>query len=299
MAPSVQAIINSKAGSAGPDDWQQNIERLITSAFAGARVLFPEEGSDVTAIAREAVRNGAELVIAGGGDGTINAVAAGLVGTDAMLGVLPLGTLNHFAKDLGMPLEPEAAIEAIRTGSARSVDVGQVNETIFINNSGLGLYPTIVHLRENKQEAGASKWPAALSATIRSLAQYRVLTIRIEVDGKQLVRRTPIVFVGNNEYKLEGVRLPTRATLDDGQLCLYIPHPTGRARLLWFSLRALLGDPRKDQNFDAILTRQFRIDSRHSRLAVSIDGEVRAMKTPLDYRILAGALRVMSPTPTT
>src|SRR5947199_3052283 len=148
MAEGFEVIIHcASGGRAGAD-----AERAVTEAFASCgsrvRVRLAREGSELTELARSAVSNGARAVVAGGGDGTVSAVASALVGTDKALGVLPLGTLNHFAKDLCIPLEVVGAARNVCEGREVSVDVGEVNGRVFINNSGLGLYPHIVRRRE-------------------------------------------------------------------------------------------------------------------------------------------------------
>lgn len=295
MSDIVKAIINGKAGGMAEQDVRQTLTDLLQAAFPGIEILFAEPTTDVTGWVRKAVADGATMVIGGGGDGTINSVAAGLAGTQVVLGVLPLGTLNHFAKDLGLPLEVEAAVQALKVGEIKAVDVGQVNDRFFLNNSGLGLYPTIVKIRESKQREGIAKWPAAIYATVKAMLRYRLLTLFVKVKDRDLERRTPIVFIGNNEYKMDGVGLPTRTGLNDGQLCLYIPHPTQRANLIWFSLKALLKGPRPGKDYDAFLAREFRIQSRHRHLSISVDGEVWEMNTPLNYQVRPGHLRVMAP----
>lgn len=289
------AIINGTAGRmASPDD-RETLTALLAAALPGSSLVFTAEGDDPTALAKAAVGNGAIMVVAGGGDGTINAVAAALVHTQCVLGVLPLGTLNHFAKDLKIPLELGAAVEIFTTGIVQNVDVGSVNDQVFLNNSGLGLYPAVVQLREFRQEQGWSKWPAAAWATLKALTRYRKLTIRVSVEGNQIVRTTPIVFVGNNEYVLDGVQVPSRERLTGAVLCLYIPHPTSPLKLLWFSVRALFGRPRTGDDFDAMLVTECLIESRHRRLRISIDGEVTRLATPLHFQVQPAALRVMVP----
>ncbi|MEP7325902.1 MAG: diacylglycerol kinase family protein [Gemmatimonadota bacterium] len=295
MTPRYQAIINGNAGGMASPDARETLTGLLTAAFPCCQLVFPAEGDDVSALAKEAVAQGAVMVIAGGGDGTINAVASGLVHSECILGVLPLGTLNHFARDLKIPLELEPAVEVLSGGVVINVDTGSVNDRVFLNNSGLGLYPIVVELREGQQERGWSKWPAAAWATLKALARFPRLSLTVTVAGKKIVRTTPIVFVGNNEYVLDGVQVPSRATLTNGVLCLYIPHPTGPFKLLWFSVRALFGRPRTGEDFDAMLVTECVIESRHRQLSISIDGEVVRLATPLRYQVQPGALRVMAP----
>ena len=294
MSERVVAIVNARAGSAGADD-RERLAALIRDAVGEADIVFADDGTDVGAVARQAVQAGARMVIAGGGDGTINAVASAVAGTETVLGLLPLGTLNHFSKDLAIPAEPADAARVLAEGNVTLVDIGEVNGRVFINNSGLGLYPATVVLRDYRRRQGFSKWPAFAWGAVKALARYRRLRIRLRIDGKDLVIRTPIVFVGNNRYDMEGLRAGKRAALDAGELCLYIPHPSGPWKLVWFSILALLGRVKDQEDFDHFYTDAFRIESSHEFLRVSLDGEVTKLQPPLEYRIRAGALRVAVP----
>ncbi len=291
----IRFLINGRAGSIKDEDARDRLTHLIHSLVDDADIVFMDGESDVTGLARAAAEEGSRIVVAGGGDGTISSVAAALAGSSTPLGVLPLGTLNHFAKDLGIPLEIESAIEVLTAGNLASVDYAQVNDRIFLNNSGLGLYPSIVRLRELKQRDGLAKWPAAIWATLKALAHYERLGIKVSIEDQEVLRRTSAVFVGNNEYLFDGVRLPARETLDQGQLCIYIPRAQGRYRLIWFSIRALLGQVRPGEDFDAFRTSECWIDARHRRLRISLDGEVTILKPPLHYAIHPGALQVVVP----
>ncbi|HVG32731.1 MAG TPA: hypothetical protein VM911_06610, partial [Pyrinomonadaceae bacterium] len=178
------------------------------------------------------------------------------------------------------------------------VDVGEVNGRIFLNNSSLGLYPSIVRQREKQQERlGRGKWPAFIWATLSVLRRYPFLTVRLNTDEKQMIRRTPFVFVGNNEYEMESFNVGARSCLDAGHLSLYTAQRTGRLGLLRFAIRALFGGLRDEKDFDALCTKEVWIETRRSRLRVATDGEVTVMNTPLHYRVLPGALKVLVPPP--
>ena len=176
-----------------------------------------------------------------------------------------------------------------------AVDVGDVNCHIFVNNSGLGLYPAIVRLREKRQKRGKSKWVATAFAAARALLRYRRLTVRVIANGKQLVRRTSIVFVSNNEYAIEGLNIGKRARLDAGVLCLYIPRETDRLKLIWLTLGALMGRLQQNKDYDKILSEDLWVRSRRQTVHVSIDGEVIRLAPPLHYRMRPKALRVLVP----
>lgn len=296
MAPHLAVIINASSGADDKAAASQRVTEIFASRGLDARISLVKSGSEVVELARRAVRDHAQTIVAGGGDGTINAVASELVGTNSALGVLPLGTLNHFAKDLNIPLDIEAAAHNILEGHVASVDVGEVNGRIFLNNSSLGLYPSIVRRREKQQERlGRGKWPAFLWAAVTVLRRYPFLDVRLSTDEREMVRRTPFVFIGNNEYEMENFNVGARACLDAGKLSLYVAQRTGRLGLLRFALRALFGGLRNEKDFDAMCCTQIWIKTRHRRLHVATDGEVTIMDTPLHYRVRPGALRVVVP----
>lgn len=291
------AVVNKTAGGMVSDESHRELSDMIRGAFAGASVVFAGSGSEIVQAAEHALGQGSTLIIAGGGDGTISAVASVVAGKQAVLGVLPMGTLNHFAKDLGIPADLPAAVRALAAGHERKVDVGEVNGRVFINNSGLGLYPAIVRMREKRQERGASKPRAAAAAAFRALVHYRLLSVRVIADGQEIIRKTPIVFVGNNRYSMEGLNAGTRVRLDTGKLSLVMPRASGRLRLFWFSLRALVGRDRPGHDLDILSAQELLIGAGHRIVQVTLDGEVATMNAPLRYRVRPGALRVMAPMP--
>lgn len=291
-------ILNRAAG--GPDVKPAENDDAIRGLFAQhdvqIEILTPDAGNDVTALARRALAGEAPTVVAGGGDGTISGVAAVLVGSDKALGILPLGTLNHFAKDLRVPLELSAAVENIVRGNVAEVDVGEVNERIFINNSSLGIYPHIVANREAQQEQLArGKWTAFFWATLRAFRRFPFLDLRITIDGQQLVRRTAFLFVGNNEYVTSGFNLGGRPCIDSGKLGLYLTHRTGRLGLFRLAFRALFGRLEQAKDFDVFCVTEATIETRRRRVLVATDGEVTALEPPLHYRTRPRALRVVVP----
>jgi diacylglycerol kinase family enzyme len=295
----MEIILNASAGSGG----QEEASRTLAEIFAAeSSILLPhislaQSGAEIVDLARRAVADPeVQIIVAGGGDGTVNAVASELVGTEKALGGLPLGTLNHFAKDLSIPLDLEAAARNIIEGEMVKVDVGEVNERIFINNSSLGLYPTIVRHREKQQERlGRGKWFAAFWATLEVFRRYPLFRLRLNADGQEFYRRTPFVFIGNNEYQMDTFNLGARSCLDAGHLSLHLTRDIGRWGLVRLALSALFGRLREAKDFDALCTKEVWIETRRTRLRVATDGEVNIMKSPLHYRVRPAALRVIAP----
>ena len=294
----IVAVLNASAGDDGKQSVAERLAELLRGHGIEARILLARSGEQLVALARSVVRERPDVILAGGGDGTINAVATEIIGTDIALGVLPLGTLNHFAKALHMPEDLDSAVDVVISGSIVHVDVGEVNGRIFLNNSSLGLYPSLVRRRDAQQEQlGRSKWAAALWAALTLMRRHALMRVHVTVNGEKIQRRTAAVFVGNNAYRMNGLNVGERERLDGGQLGLYLLHRNGRNGLISLALRALFGCLREAEDFDTVLTRAMCIETGRKRLPVAIDGEVASMDSPLEYRIRAAALRVIVPPP--
>jgi diacylglycerol kinase family enzyme len=294
----IKIIISAGAGTVAGADNDKLCERLASIFDANqidADISLAQNGADVTELAQDAARGPYKVIVAAGGDGTVNSVAAVAVESGKILGVLPLGTLNHFARDLKIPSDLEAAAHTIVAGHTTDVDVAAVNDRIFLNNSSLGLYPTIVRERQKRERLGFQKWPAFFWATIQAFRRYPFLDVQLRVNGELLNRFTPFVFVGNNEYAMDLFNIGLRDRLDRGVLSIYITHGTSRLKLIALALRAVTGRLRDDKDFLALSSSEVKIQTRRKRLRVAFDGEVDVMKSPLNYRVRAGALRVIVP----
>lgn len=293
--PAIPLILNSRSGTAA-DDMVEKLAGLYRAAGVEVAPRVAKSGGELPHLAKEAARGRPPLVVAAGGDGTVNAVASALVGSGSALGVIPCGTLNHFARDLAIPLEAPAAVVVTLEGRAREIDVGAVNGRIFLNNSSIGLYPAMVHQRTKQQRRlGRSKWHAMLWAAHTVIGRHPFMQLALELDGKAYRRRTPFVFIGNNVYEMQGFDIGRRARLDAGVLSVYVTHRGGRLGLLALAARALLGNLEQSRDFEAATAAELRIESRHTRLLVATDGEVAAMDLPLTYRVRPRALKVMAP----
>jgi diacylglycerol kinase family enzyme len=297
------AVLLNRGGGSVTDDKAQVdlITRALLEAGIDANASLVE-GGEIEERSRAAVERGDPVLIVGGGDGTISAAAGALAGSDTVLGVLPLGTLNHFAKDLGIPLDLRQAALAIAQGREQRVDVAEMSAgsgpaRIFVNNSAIGLYPLMVLDRESQQERlGRSKWLAMTVASLRTLIRFKHQRLALTVNDQKARIDTPLLFVGNNDYRLELPGAGTRESLSDGQLCVMVMRKATRIGLFATVARALTGRTRSNDMVKLDDVESLRVDSRKHSLAVSLDGETCHVATPLDYRIRKGALRVMVPT---
>jgi diacylglycerol kinase family enzyme len=293
MTPPVSIILNPSSGAGNKPD---AIKALLRENGLDAGIVEVAKGTDITGLAMRLLRDGSHTLVAGGGDGTVSSVAAAVVQTQALLGILPLGTLNHFAKDLKLPLNLAGAVRTLKTGTVRSVDVAEVNGRAFVNNSGLGLYASLVTQREKRRRLGQPKWIAFFWAAVATVRRFPFLYVRLAAGGQQLAIRTPFLFVGNNAYRMEGINLGSRDSLTEGKLCVGVTHHRiGRWGLVRLAFRALFGTIRSERDLVALFTTEVRIESRRKQLPVSLDGEVVLLGSPLHYRTRPGALHVIVP----
>lgn len=272
----------------------------MTDALAarGVRADLSVVGTDgdLVDLARRAAEGRAELILVAGGDGTVSAVAGTLAGGRKTLGILPLGTLNHFAADLGIPSDLDDAVAVTLEGRTAEIDVGEVNGRVFVNNSSLGLYPHIVEERLRQQRVGHGKWPALLWATLKVVfRRHPHLHARIATEGREIETRTQFVFVGNNRYRLSARDLGNREGVRDGRLSVFVSERSGRLDLLGMVARALVGRLGSDPAFRELATESLVVETGRDRIRVALDGEVETMEPPLEYRIRPGALRVRIP----
>jgi len=286
-------IINVSAGSVTRQEVAEAVRRAFERHGVQARVEVAS-GDKLPEVARAMRDDAYDCIVAGGGDGTVSTVAAQLVGHRTALGVLPLGTLNHFARDLGMPLDIEDAVAEICSGEVRAVDVASVNGKVFINNSSLGLYPDQARLRQ-VWRARIGRWPALILASIVVLTRFPFLRVIAEFNGKRLSRRCPMMLVSNNEYKLEPGKLTERPRLDCGVLGIYLLRNEGRTGLLRIALHSLVYSLEEAASFENDRASEIVVTTHRKKIRVALDGEVYKLDTPLRYRSRPASLRVIAP----
>lgn len=292
----ISVLINRHGGAASRDS---NIGEHVAEAFRAAGLQADVElidGGECASRSKAIAERGDELVVVGGGDGTISAAASALVGGKTMLGILPLGTLNHFARDLGIPDKLEEAAKVIASRKDRLVDVAEMNGRIFINNSAIGLYPLMVRDREVQQERrGRNKKLAMIIASARTLVRFGHQRLTLTVNDEKARVDTPLLFVGNNDYRVDIGAPGQRERVDDGRLSVFVMRKKTRSGFIAASVRALFKRARPDDMVQLEDVQRLKVASHRGALAISLDGEVVRESPPLDYKIRAKALRVIAP----
>jgi diacylglycerol kinase family enzyme len=299
----VLVLLNESAGTLAASKTQDEPQR-IRAGFASEGMdadvrLVP--GAELESVSRAAAADPEIVaVVAGGGDGTLNTIAAALTGTGKPFGVLPLGTHNHFAKDIAVPLDLDAAVAALARGVAKSsfrdIDVGEVNGKPFLNFSGIGLHPLVVKHRDVQRAVlGRKKFVAMFFALFRVLRRPPVLRARIENDGLSVRRITPSVIVCNNPHQMRVFGVDNVSYSDRSVLNVYVARATSWAGLVWLFIRAAFRTLDNARHFEAFALKDVTIYTRGRTARVSIDGEVVDLETPLVYRVKKGGLRVVTP----
>ncbi len=297
MSDAIPVLVNAGGGTAKASGDRLGAE--IEAAFAEAGVPIALEllsGEAVVKRARELA--GAPLVVVGGGDGTLGCVAGVLAGSGTALGILPLGTRNHLALELGIPADLPGAARVIAERQRRRIDLARVNGRAFVNNACVGFYPAMIRFRDAGGVPGGAwaKKLAAVPAAFAALKRIRHHRLRLYVQGRDREVVTPMLFVGNNRYRLEPGHVGERMALDDGQLSVFAIRGRHRLALLGFAARVLLGRADPERDFAAVTeTSELTVSGRSRGVSVAIDGEVVHLAMPLRFAVERQALTVIAP----
>jgi diacylglycerol kinase family enzyme len=291
-------LLNSSAGTLANSATKDEPER-IRRAFeaAGQQVEVRDvEGSKLEEETRAALTSDFDAIIAGGGDGTLNTIANVVAGSGKGYGVLPLGTHNHFAKDLGLPLELEPAIAALAAGEMTDLPVAEVNGRIFLNFSALGFHPELVRHRDAQRKSlGRAKWQAMIVAFFHVFTRFPIIRVRLVTHDTTMRRITPSVIVCNNPHQMKVFGVENASVPERGLLNIYLARRTSRLSMVWLFIRAMFRTLDTAKTFEAMALREVTIDTAHRHARVSIDGEVTDMRPPLKYKVRETGLRVIVP----
>ena len=297
-------VLNAGSGHSETALRESTIRDVLQAAGRTCHLELVEDPEQLGEIARRMAAKAKEnegIVVAAGGDGTINTVAHEAVQQGCLFGVLPQGTFNYFGRTHGIPEDLGEAVRALLTSTVTPVQIGMVNDRIFLVNASVGLYPQLLEAREqDKRQYGRSRVVAILSALKTALGHYRSLRIALDTDGQTRKLRTPTLFVGNNRLQMEQVGMePLTEAVEDGELAAIAPRSVGKIGMLGLLLRGALGTLGQAENVIAFSFK--RLTVKHARLSprrrvkVATDGEVTHMNMPLEFRVVEGRLLLLKP----
>ena len=287
-------FINNEAGSGEPDGQASNITDEFRNVGVEATVVAVEP-QRLQGQMREAWNRGTDAIVIAGGDGTVSLAAGVAVESQMVLGVLPMGTFNHFAKDLGMPADLAGAIRFLAQADVVDVDVGEVNGKVFVNNASIGVYPKMVGEREDiRRRRGWGKLRAAPVAIVHVLKRLPVHRLQLKVDDSAPVDiTTPLLFIGNGPFDERGERVGQRTSLTDHRLGAYAIVTSSRWELITSSVRARVGGIDAAERMQHHAGKTLLVDSDET-LEIALDGEPTDLRVPLNFQSCAGALRVLA-----
>ncbi len=237
-----------------------------------------------------------KALIVSGGDGSISTFAKLAIENNIPLGILPSGTFNNFATDNGIPNDFKEALKIIKQFNATKIDAAKINDRYFVNNSSIGLYTTSVKIRERiRKDYGLNKFSAMLFAIVKTLYLFPMIYIEVESNGKIIKKKTPFVFIGNNKYEFNLLRIGTRKSLNDGLLHIYYSKCKYRFCLLKITLQTIFNSQQSSEYIISNSVNEFTIYSKKKHLTVAADGEIFRMSSPLKYEIKPKALLLIVP----
>lgn len=297
-------VLNPGSGAQDAETARARIEAVLVAGGRACEFVAVPDPARLHATAADCVRRASAVrgtVVAAGGDGTINAVAHAVLGSGCPFGVLPMGTFNYFGRTHGIPEDVEAAARVLLEGRVKPVQVGAVNERIFLVNASLGLYPKLLEERESaKRQFGRSRLVAFVSAFYTLLRNHRVLRLWLRCDDAVASIATPTLFVGNNRLQLEQLGIAEAACVDHGQLAAIALRPVSAAGMLGLALRGSLGRLGEADNVLSFPFREILLSvavgrRRPPRIKVATDGEVMWMRLPLQLRVADQMLPLLCP----
>jgi diacylglycerol kinase family enzyme len=247
-------------------------------------------------LSRQVASEGFDVVIAAGGDGTQSAVAGALAGSDTVMGILPGGTFNYFARDLEVGEDFDTALDTLLNGRVQATHVGDVNGLVFLNNVSFGAYPHILKTREGIYKRWGRSRIAAYWSVLVALRRLRSpMQLTARVDGQDMQFTSALVFVAHSAYQLDSFGLEGAEAIRDGQMAVLIAKARQPMPLMRSALRLAVGHSAKNSDFDLIVTDSLRMTTPKRRQLVAHDGEKTVLHSPFDLRVRHNALKVLLP----
>lgn len=296
MPNSIEVILNARSGSQRARKTRLILERVLSASTRSFQITVVS-GDTLVRVAQDKAASGCDVLVAGGGDGTISQVAEAALRADKTLGVLPLGTFNYFARSHGIPVELEGAVRVILENSTVDCTVFDLDGRLVLNNVSIGIIPTVLLKRRGLYRLwGRNQFNAYLSVLLTIFRPVHRMRLRLATDSTEAVRETPLVLICSNAYQMEAFQLAGKECLAAGQFALYVARMSGRKKIVHLGLRALLRHLRPGQDYDVLCASDVTIETlRRDEFRATVDGELVKIKSPMRFRTLSKQLRVLAP----
>ena len=293
MVRLIEVILNARSGSHRSDQAREVIEKVFGRSGRLFRISVAT-GDELCELAEEKAATHADVLVAGGGDGTICCVAQAVQKSGKTLGILPLGTFNYFAKNLRIPLDLEEAAHTILEGHTVRAPTLDLDGRLVLNNTSIGIQPAILLKRRGLYRRwGRNQLSAYLSVLLTAFQTAPRLRVRLATDEGEVLRETPLVMICSNAFQMEAFALAGTECLEKGKFALYV---AGRATIFRLGWRALLRRLRPGIDYEVICSSEVTIETlRQRQLRASVDGQLEKLKSPMRFRINPQPLCVLAP----
>ena len=291
----IEVILNAKSGSQKGEEAREAIERVLSASGRPYHITIPPK-NDLGKVVKEKAASKCKVLVAAGGDGTICCVAEAALHSDKTLGVIPLGTFNYFAKNLGIPLEPDKAAEVLLGEHTVRAPVLDLDGRLILNNTSIGIHPAVLlKRRQMYRRWGRNQLSAYASVIMTAFQPPPRLRVKLALSEGDVLRETPLVMVCSNAFQMKAFGLAGKECLAEGQFALYVARMAGRATILKHGVRTVLRKLRPEIDYEVMCTSDVTIETRRRRFRAAVDGELEELESPLRFRVRAEALRVLAP----
>lgn len=299
--PLISMVMNIGSGhhAAGHEQLAKDLMHFFENNGFEVDLYMLTKAQQLTEVIQQAVINHQHregIIVAAGGDGTLNSVAQELQHKPIAMGIIPLGTFNYVARALNIPLDPFEAAEVIVSGQSQGVNIGTINQYVYLNNASIGLYPKIIEQREvHNARFGRFRGVAMVSGFIVLMREQQKLKLKMTVDGEQTPIETPLVFFGNNQLQLQDMKLQLFKCVEQGKLAVVAITQLSRWQMIKLIHRLQIGQFEQAPEVTSFCADTIKIEASVKRMKVAIDGEIVRIKTPLVFKVAHNALQVMVP----
>ncbi len=291
----IEVILNAKSGSQKAEEAHNAIERVLSQSGRPYRITVPAK-NELGKVVKEKAASECEVLVAAGGDGTICCVAEAALKSGKTLGVIPLGTFNYFAKNLGISLEPDKATEVLLGDHTVRASVLDLDGRLILNNTSIGIHPAVLlKRRQMYRRWGRNQLSAYVSVIMMAFQPPPRLRVKLALSEGEVARETPLVMVCSNAFQMEAFGLAGKECLAEGKFALYVARMAGPATIFKHGVRTMLRKLRPEIDYEVICTSDVTIETHRRRFRAAVDGELEELKSPLRFRVKSEALCVLAP----
>jgi diacylglycerol kinase family enzyme len=298
-------LLSAQSGKDNPNELRTMIEDSLVAAGRNFTIYFVEDPEELVKKAQQAIKSATRdkgILVVAGGDGGINAVMQQVIQSDCRVGIIPVGTFNFFARTHQIPEALDGALTTILNGYYEPVQVGMINDKLFLVNASLGLYPDLLEDREKfKRRYGRTRFVAFIAGLYFLALNRQIIHLMLTTQTRSIELETPSLFVANNYLQLENVGIAEADKIEQGKLVAIVPRPLNKLAMIKLLFKGMLSDLGNDKNilsftFERMNVRFARFLGSHVKAA--IDGEIIWLKTPIEIKVAERALLLVKPRPT-